>query len=180
MIKINHDNAHESNNQGVMPEGDYEVVVKGIEEKQASTGTPYINVELVVRNDIDQSYKNKHLWYTIWSSKDTHEYNAKGIDTISKNVGIQNGATFNSYAEWGNFLKGKPLIASVKHDEYNGKTRERVSFLAKSKQPNCNHDFNGKGSAPSNTAGNTQNNTNKQPQRDAFINLAEDDDDLPF
>ncbi|MDF2530861.1 MAG: hypothetical protein K0Q65_442 [Clostridia bacterium] len=180
-FKVNTGDIYEGNqNNGPMPEGDYEVVIKEVKEDKANTGTPYINVELVVRNDVDQTYKNKHLWYTIWASKDTGEYNAKGINTLSKHAGLSNGAQFNSVAEWGKFLFNKPILATIKHEDYNGKTRERVAFVGASKSPQCNHQW----AAPSSNAAPAANNTtakqNNKPAPTPRQTSLNDDDDLPF
>lgn len=175
---VNTNDVHEGNQGGLMPEGDYEVVIKEVKEDKANSGTPYIQIELVVRNDVNQSYKNKHLWFTIWASKETHEYNAKGINTLSKHAGISNGAQFNSVAEWGKFLFNKPILATVKHEEYNGKPRERVSFVGATKVPQCNHEWTtSNNNGASNQAAPSQEWAGvKAPQKNAF----QDDDDLPF
>lgn len=173
-FKVNTGDVYEGQNNGPMPEGDYEVVIKEIKEDKANSGTPYINVELVVRNDgdVNKAYKNKHLWYTIWASKETHEYNAKGINTLSKHAGIANGAQFNNVAEWGKLLYGKPILATVKHEDYNGKTKERVSFVGATKTPKCTHEWNA-------TSNSTTPNTNTQNTQGSQ-KPAEEDDDLPF
>lgn len=156
------------NNGGIMTEGDYEVVIAKVEEKTANSGSVSVQIELVVRNDVNQSYKNKHIWYQIWDTQKTRETGmyAKNINNISKHAGIQNGATFNSIDDWGRFLYGKPLLATVKHDTYNGKTREKVTFIGASKSPQCLHQWNATGS------NNSANDTGTVP--------VSKDDDLPF
>ncbi|WP_410496375.1 DUF669 domain-containing protein [Cellulosilyticum sp. ST5] len=147
--------------QGLMKPGDYEVVIKEVKEGQSQQkGTPYIQIELVVRNDINQEYKNKYLWYTIWDTPTTREKGiyAKQINTVSKHAGIQNGATFNSFQDWGKFLFGRPMLATVKLEEYNGEQKERVSFLSATKFPQCQHNFRVEGQ------GNTSNNQGSNQQ----------------
>lgn len=135
--------------QGLMKPGDYEVVIKEVKEGQSQQkGTPYIQIELIVRNDVNQEYKNKHIWYTIWDTPATREKGiyAKQINTVSKHAGIQNGATFNSFQDWGKFLFGRPMLATVKLEEYKGEQKERVSFLSATKFPQCQHNFRVEGS----------------------------------
>lgn len=147
--------------QGLMKPGDYEVVIKEVKEGQRQQkGTPYIQIELIVRNDVNQEYKNKHIWYTIWDTPATREKGmyAKQINTVSKHAGIQNGASFNSFQDWGKFLFGRPMLATVKLEEYNGEQKERVSFLSATKFPQCQHNFRveGQGSTQNNQGSNQQ------------------------
>lgn len=153
--------------QGLMKPGDYEVVIKEVKEGASQQkGTPYIQIELIVRNDVNQEYKNKHIWYTIWDTPATREKGiyAKQINTVSKHAGIQNGATFNSFDEWGKFLFGRPMLATVKLEEYNGQQNERVSFLSATKFPQCQHSFRveGQGSTSNNQGSSQQYNNQGQ------------------
>ncbi len=128
--------------QGIMKPGDYEVVIKEVTEGASKQkGTPYIQIELVVRNDVNQEYKNKHLWYTIWDTPATREKGmyTKQINTVSRHTGVQNGASFNSIQDWGRFIEGRPVLATVKLEEYNGEQKERVSFISATKFPQCMH-----------------------------------------
>lgn len=128
--------------QGLIIPGDYEVVIKEVTEGTSQQkGTPFIQLELVVRNDVNQEFKNKHVWYTIWDTQTTREKGiyAKQINTVSKHTGIQDGANFNSVAEWGKFISLRPVMATVKIEEYNGDKKERVSFISATKFPQCQH-----------------------------------------
>ena len=129
-------------NMGTIKPGDYEVVIKEVTEGASQQkGTPFIQIELVVRNDVNQEFKNKHLWFTIWDTPTTREKGvyAKQINTVSKHAGVQNGASFNSVQDWGRFIQGRPVLATVKLEEYNGEQKERVSFISATKFPQCMH-----------------------------------------
>lgn len=169
------DTNNTSEQQGVMKPGDYEAVIKEVTEgTSAQKGTPFIQIELVVRNDVNQEYKNKHLWYTIWDTPATRDKGvyAKNINTISKHAGVQNGASFNSVAEWGRFIAGKGVVATVKLEEYNGNEKERVTYISGSKFPTCNHQW---------TNNNQSNNTYTNNQQSAPAQQPPvQDDDLPF
>ena len=128
--------------QGLIKPGDYEVVIKAVTEGTSQQkGTPFIQLELVVRNDVNQEFKNKHVWYTIWDTPTTREKGiyAKQINTVSKHTGVQNGTNFNSVADWGRFISGRPVLATVKLEEYNGEQKERVTFINATKFPQCQH-----------------------------------------
>lgn len=154
--------------QGLIIPGDYEVVIKEVTEGTSQQkGTPFIQLELVVRNDINQEFKNKHLWFTIWDTPTTREKGiyAKQINTVSKHTGIQDGANFNSVAEWGKFISLRPVMATVKIEEYNGDKKERVSFISATKFPQCQHKWQAtnNGGNQQSSQGNGQNtgNTNQ-------------------
>lgn len=184
---VDTNNVQENNNRGVMKPGEYEMVIKEVKEGATQSGTAYIQIELVVRNDVDQEYKNKHVWYSIWDTQKTRESGmyARNINTISKHAGIQNGATFNGIEEWGKFLFGKAIRVTIKNDEYNGKTREQVSYINASNFQQCNHSW-----ATNNVAGNGQawqgnQSTNNQQAGYQNNNSQQvqnpiDDYDLPF
>lgn len=177
-------------NQGTIKPGDYEVIIKEVTEGASQQkGTPYVQIELVVRNDVNQEYKNKHLWFTIWDTPATREKGmyAKQINTVSKHAGAQNGATFNSFQDWGRFLQNRPVLATVKLEEYNGEQKERVSFISATKFPQCQHNWN--------TQQNANSQSNNQPRNSYPQNVAGTgsawqgnqpannppvDDDLPF
>lgn len=189
--------------QGLIKPGDYEVIIKEVTEGASQQkGTPFIQIELVVRNDVNQEFKNKHLWFTIWDTPATREKGmyAKQINTVSKHTGVQNGASFNSIADWGRFITNRPVIATVKLEEYNGEQKERVSYISVTKFPQCQHVWQQSNSQNSNqsqsqnqqqqqSSGNYYNNgqnvagtgqawTGNQQQNNTQ-NIP-DDDDLPF
>ena len=171
------DTNNTSEQQGVMEPGDYEVVIKEVTEGTSTQkGTPFIQIELVVRNDVNQKYKNKHLWYTIWDTPVTREKGvyAKNINTISKHTGVQNGASFNSVMDWGRFITGRPVVATVKLEEYNGEQKERVSYISGSKFPTCNHQWT------NSTQSNNTYSNNQNTQQSAPAQQPVQDDDLPF
>lgn len=154
-------------NQLIKP-GDYEVVIKEVTEGcSQQKGTPYIQIELVVRNDVNQEFKNKHLWFTIWDTPTTREKGiyAKQINTVSKHTGVQNGASFNSVADWGRFIQGRPVLATVKLEEYNGEQKERVQYIGATKFPQCMHKWEN----PNNN-GNNQGHSNSYGQGNASHN----------
>ncbi|MBE6070030.1 MAG: DUF669 domain-containing protein [Clostridium lundense] len=186
--------------QGLIKPGDYEVVIKEVKEGASQQkGTPFIQIELVVRNDVNQEFKNKHLWYTIWDTPATREKGmyAKQINTVSKHAGVQNGANFNSVADWGKFITGRPVLATVKHEEYNGEQKERVTFINATKFPQCQHSWkqedntanqnNNSYSQPTNNQNSNNqvsynNNQNVAGTGQAWQgnNTQQQDDDLPF
>ena len=156
MYEINHEEVFEGNS--LVKEGDYEVVIKKAEEKETKDGAVYISLALVVRNDVEQQYKNKYLFHSLWRTKATGEYNKTIINTVAKSLDIPNGAKFTSLEELLAGFVGKVCKVTIKHETYNENVNERVKTWSSTKFPACNHVFK---------------DADKQP-------VSQDNDDLPF
>lgn len=144
MFEINHNEA--STGEKIMPVGEYEVIIKSALEDVTKGGASYINVPLIVRNDIEQPYKNAYIWHSIWQVKEPKDadkacggYSSFGIQSISKAANLENGKKFADLTAWGTELKGKLIRVSVKHEEYNGNKQVKVKFCSETKFPVCNH-----------------------------------------
>lgn len=143
MIKTNYSDLPEDNNS-IIPEGDYEVVIKEVKEGTSTNkGTPYVQFELVIRNDINQQYKNKHLWYVVYDTPTTRERGIfpGNIYKVLKHAGIPDKSEFKDYQDVTRAIFGRPIIATVKHSEYNGQTQEKVNFIGPTKFPQCHHQW---------------------------------------
>lgn len=138
MFTINHDEAMD---MGLIEEGEYEVVVAKAFEDVSKNGSVFINLHLVVRNDIDQKYKNKYIFASIWQSKETGQYHPGMINTVAKALRIENGKRFNTLQELLDDFLYKTARVTVKHEEYNGRTNARVQSWEQSKFTTCNHQF---------------------------------------
>lgn len=138
-FQVDHDKASEG---GIIPEGTYEVIVAKAFEDTAKSGTMFINLHLVVRNDVVvQQHQNRYIFGSIWQSKETGQYNAGMLNAVAKALRIENGKRYNSMEELLNDFKGKTCKVTVKHEEYNGKINARVSRWEPSQFQGCNHVF---------------------------------------
>jgi len=144
MFEVKHEEA--SSGGGVMPVGEYEVIVKSALEDVFKSGTIYINVPLIVRNDIEQPYKNAIIWHSICQVKEPKDadkacggFSSFGIQSISKAANLQNGKKYAGLNEWCEDLKGKLIRVTVKHEEFNGGTQVKVKYTNETKYPTCNH-----------------------------------------
>lgn len=138
MFTINHDEAMD---MGLIEEGEYEVVVAKAFEDVSKNGSVFINLHLVVRNDIEQKYKNKYIFASIWQSKQTGEYHPGMINTVAKALRIENGKRYNTLEELLNDFVNRTARVKVGHEEYNGKTNARVQNWDVTRFPQCNHQF---------------------------------------
>lgn len=167
MIKIDYRNL----NDDLIPEGKYEVVVKSAGIGSTPWGTEYIDLPLIVRNDVDQAYKNKYIFYHLWKKKDPDEmdktcnnFSAKQIFKLCKAVGIPEDKNFESLDEMLAELAGKPLLVGIKHDVYNEKKQEKISFTDITNFPECKHEFK----------------KDNEKLENKSVEVTVDEDDLPF
>lgn len=134
--------------QGIMPIGDYEMVISDMEMVTNSNGNTSIKTTLIVRNDLDQAYKNKNLWRNMWKAKQPNENDCKvggfqfrQIMEMSKAAKLPTGVNYETLDDWFRALLHKPVRVTLKHSEYNGKSREEISYVNETKFPECKHVF---------------------------------------
>lgn len=134
------------NNTDIIPEGIYECVIKSVYEDATKGGTVYINVPLVVRNDIEQKFQNAYIWHSIWKKREPTErdlavggYSAFGVNSLSQAARLKEGTHFEGIEDWMEALKGLPVRARVEHETYNGQTQARVKRLYPTQYPDCGH-----------------------------------------
>lgn len=151
-FKSNQSEAFSANR--LKPEGDYECVIVKIEERTTKSGAKGLNFTLVVRNDISsQGYGNASLFYTIWRKKEPNEndmqvegYNFAQLMAMGKAAKLPDGKEYDSLKAYCNDLLGRCVLATLEHEEWNGKEQERINFVNPTKYPECKHKF--KSSAP--------------------------------
>ena len=150
---------------GIIKAGEYEALIVNVEQRTAKSGTESINVEFVLRNDVQQEYQNKHVWMDVWRTQKTIENGqyTRNINTISKVAGIQNGQKFEGFESWVAAVKNRPCKITVGIETYNDKEKNTVKWLNDTAFPNVAHKFKDT----------TTNTATQQP-------VEEETDDLPF
>ena len=134
---------------GIKPEGNYECIITKIEKRTTRNGAEGINFSFVIRNDIEnQKYKNAFLFHTIWKKKEPTKadmqvegYNFGQLMAMGKAAGLDEGKDYENLDEYLKDLDGKCILVTLKHEEYNGQTQERVSYVNPTKYPDCRHKF---------------------------------------
>ncbi len=172
---------------GIMPIGEYEAIIKYAGEDTTKSGTVYINVTVVIRNDVEQKFKNKYLWHKIWHRKEPTPadialggYSSKQIMSLSKAAGLPNNQKYESLSDWGDQLKNKPVRITIEHEnDLEGRPREKVQWVNESRCLPCNHVW--KTEAPRGAVNVNANDFHdgKKGYSD-YKEIIEDDGDLPF
>lgn len=154
---------------GTIKDGTYEAVIFNVLEDATPGGAEYMNFDMIIRNDVQQSYQNAHIFQRVWRAKDTGKYNAAMINTIAQAANLTDGKSYQSLKDLMNDFINHPVKVTVKNEknEYKGKTYDdlNVKRWGKSDYPNVQHQFKS-GVAPQPTV----------PTTDTAVG----DDDLPF
>lgn len=139
---------------GLISEGEYEVVIRNIEEHTTTKGATGINLSLVIRNDVEQKYKDRYLFCTYWKRKEPTQadmqvqgYSFKQIMRLAKSAKLPSGKAYENVQELCEDLLKRPLRVTVKHEPWDGKTQERVEYVNESRFPECRHVFKEKKTA---------------------------------
>lgn len=137
----------------LIPEGEYECVVKTAALNRTSQGKPYFDVRLVIRNDVSQKFANRYIFHSIWKKKEPSDadmqvegFSFAQIMALAKAAQLPAGKSYAGIDEMGKDLIGKPVRVTIEHSTYNDKTNERVKYVNETKYPDCKHVF--KESAP--------------------------------
>ena len=164
----------------LLPEGEYECVIKSAFVNATSGGTLYYSVQFIVRNDIPDEYHDRRIYHKIWMKKEINQTEAdkkiggfsyKQIMNLCRAAGLENGKSYESLDDLGKDLESKCVLVTIGISEYNGSKRNVVKWTNSTKYPNCKH--NVKETAPQNySAKNTANEAE-------YIEMP-DDGDLPF
>ena len=145
---------NKSNDYGVLPTGNYEMIIAKAQETSTKSGAESLQIDLIVRNDLDgvpalaetnKKYHNRHVFMDNWKRKATNQYDMQGFQYILDAIGVPEGTQINSIEDFLNVLSGKVAKVYVKKEknEYNGDVNDvnRVApwNFSKSDYPQSNH-----------------------------------------
>lgn len=133
---------------GLVPQGNYETVITNAVISQTKNGKYKVSFMLTIRNDIQQDCQNRVLFIDIWKRREptpadnqVDGFNFAQLMAVSRAAQIPSGQSFESLSQFLQALCGRCLIATVKHETYNGETSAKVDPLGLSptKFPDCRH-----------------------------------------
>lgn len=117
------------NDGGLMKKGDYEVYVKSCGYSTTKGGNECIAFDFVVRADVEQEYKNKHMFKNFYKNHETGEYDLDKLGKYANALGIEKGQDFELED-----LVGRNCLAHISHfTGDDGVTRECIYYVATSK-----------------------------------------------
>jgi hypothetical protein len=125
------------NKYGVITPGKYEVFVTEGSYRAEAGKTPNINLQLVVRSDIEQEYKGRKVFHTFWisdKSEAKREACLNMMQSFINKIGAPDGVNFETPEQWIEFTLGKPITAQIEVEEYNGKERNIIKYFNVSDQ----------------------------------------------
>ena len=168
------------------PEGDYEVLITKFEERRTKAGKLCLNLSMVIRNDVEQKYQNGFLFHTFWKRRDpsaldqqVEGYSFSQLMSLGRAAGLPDKKEFASLSDFLQELVGKPLVAHLMHDEYNGEKREAIAWFNPTAHKDVAHVMKKKVDVQAEEYATTR----VSAQQTTYANAAPAqtaDDDLPF
>lgn len=169
------------------PEGEYECIIVKIEKKTTRNGAKGLNFSMVIRNDVEQGYKNAYIFHTVWKKRSpsmydeqVNGYNFGQLMAIAEACRLNDNKEYNTLEDFLTELDKKPLRVVLKHDDFNDKIYEKVDFVTPTAYPEVRHKF--KETVSSNTYA-TQTQSQSFANKTLDVPYEEDeisDEDLPF
>ena len=142
-----------------LPKGNYEVIITKPTIKSTQAGREYINMQLVVRNDLDKvtnlantnaKYHNRIVFASIFTDKETNRYNTEDLLYYLDAVQVPEGTEIKDMQHYLDLIANKPIRAYVtqRENEYKGVKQIQNNVWAnsveKSQFPQVNHVFKDK------------------------------------
>lgn len=196
-IKFNKKEAEKkANSFGDIPDGEYELLVTKAEWVpllDKPDKSPYFNLELTVRTDVEQECGGRKVFHKFYRSRDA-EKAENAMDFIHRfnlAIGMPDGVEIETEEQWTDYILGKAVIGKLKNEtsQYQGKTYENLNV--KSWKPTEFEEINHKLDKPTGIEKVTKPKKQTKQQEnytkiddDPFANdggtVDIDDDDLPF
>lgn len=130
----------------IKPEGVYECIIASAEERVTKNGAKGLNLALVIRNDVEQKFKNGYIFHTLWKRRQptaedmqVNGYGFGQIMALGKAAGLTDGKEYAGLEDFIADLMKRPVRVTLKHDEYNGKIQEKVDYLNPTAWPEVRH-----------------------------------------
>lgn len=125
-ITTNYTN-NQDNTFAPLPEGNYEVIITGAQERATKNGAESLQLKYTVRNDLDAAlpdtngkYHNRVLFMDNWKRKSTGQYDMDGLQYILEAAKIPEGTQLNSVDDFCKALLNKPVNVYTKIQKEEG------------------------------------------------------------
>lgn len=170
------DTSKKQDSSATKPEGNYEVIIDSWKRRTTQSGAMSIGFTYVIRNDVEQGYKNGLIFHDVWKKKEptpddmtAEGYNYNQLMAIADAAGLPANADYESFDDFLNALVGKPIKVHLFHKLYEGKTYENIDRHFRTNFPEVKHKSKNKSAASASAVA-----ANSMPA------AAESDDNYPF
>ena len=158
-LTTNYSGLERSTGFEALPKGNYEVVITKPTIKSSKKGREYINMQLVVRNDLDKvpnlantnaKYHNRIVFASIFTDKETNQYKTEDLMYYLEAVQVPEGTEIKDMQHYLDLIADKPVRVYVtqSENEYQGEKQIQNNVWAnsveKSQFPQVNHQFKDK------------------------------------
>ena len=158
-LTTNYSNLERNTGFEALPKGNYEVIITNPTIRSTQAGREYINMKLVVRNDLDKvpnlaktnaKYHNRVVFASIFTDKETDRYNTEDLMYYLEAVQVPEGTEIKDMQHFLDLIEDKPVRAYVtqRENEYKGVKQIQNNVWAnsveKSQFPQVNHVFKNK------------------------------------
>lgn len=135
-------NYSDVNENSIKPIGDYECVIHKVEERTTRNNKVGLNIQFLIRSDVNQKYQKGYIFHTLWKRKEPTDldkqvngYGFNQVMQLGKASGLPEGKDYDNLTQFINDLINKPVRITLNHREYNGNTQEEVKYINKTKFP---------------------------------------------
>ncbi|WP_430534450.1 DUF669 domain-containing protein [Listeria rocourtiae] len=130
--------------------GTYEVFINNMSEEALPSGKEFISVDILIRNDVNQQFKDSQFKERLWMKKDGTGYVLALLGSIKKAFGNEGEFNYSSFAEMREDFLRKPFQVKIDwvttKNESTGKEYTNLNFLQVNSTtlPALNHQFTAK------------------------------------
>ncbi|WAO22052.1 DUF669 domain-containing protein [Paenilisteria newyorkensis] len=127
--------------------GTYEVFINNMSEEALPSGKEFISVDILIRNDVNQQFKDRQFKERLWMKKDGTGYVLALLGSIKKALGNEGEFNYPSFAKMREDFLRKPFQVKIDwtttKNEATGKEYTNLNFLEvnPSAMPGLNHHF---------------------------------------
>lgn len=158
-LTTNYSNLERNTGFEALPQGNYEVIITNPTIRPTQAGREYINMKLVVRNDLDKvpnlantnaKYHNRIVFAQIYTDKETDRYNTEDLMFYLEAAQVPDGTEIEDMQHFLDLIEDKPVRVYVtqRENEYKGvkQIQNKVwpNSVEKSQFPQVNHVFKNK------------------------------------
>lgn len=150
-IKADYSNNQEANSFAPLPEGNYEALITGAQERATKNGAESLQLRFTVRNDLDGAlpetngkYHNRIIFMDNWKRKATNQYDMEGLQYVLEAAQIPEGTQLDSIDDFCNALINKPVNIFTKiqkSDGYDPRNTVAPWGVSKTEFPQVAHKF---------------------------------------